>query len=330
VPGPVPLVKVIRSGVEESVHLGSVAVVDAGGHLLASAGDPGTVAFARSASKPFQAMASLSLMGDDFADDLSDREVAVMCGSHHGEPDHLDAVRALLGRAGLGPEALRCPPGLPLDTEAALAVTERRREYHNCSGKHAGMLLACVRAGLDPKTYPQAEHAVQRTALDVLSRAAGMKPGAVGVDGCGVPVHAFPLIALATMFARLSTPEALGPFEGPARRAVGAMLAEPVMVSGSRGLDTALMRTVPGTVAKGGAEALQCAVLLDEGVAVAVKIADGGYRAVGPAVIRALRALELIGPDQETALAGHARPEVHGGGRPVGALVAEFALERLS
>jgi L-asparaginase II len=318
----------MRSGVEESIHLGSVAVVDPQGRLLASAGDPDTVAFARSASKPFQATASLSLMGEDQGEALSDREVAVMCGSHHGEADHLDAVRALLDRAGLGPEALRCPPGLPLDPEAALAVTERRPEYHNCSGKHAGMLLACVRTGLDTEHYLEEDHAVQQTALDVLSQATGMKPRAVGVDGCGVPVHAFPLSVLATMFARLSTPETLGPFEVHARRAIEAVLAEPRMVSGSRGLDTAMMRAIPGTVAKGGAEALQCTVVLEEGIAVAVKIADGGYRAAGPAMIRALRLLGLLDPAREEALASHARPVVKGGGRPVGELAAEFELER--
>jgi L-asparaginase II len=318
----------MRSGVEESVHHGSVAVVGSDGRLLASAGDPGTVAFARSASKPFQAIASLSLMGKDPGEDLSDREVAVMCGSHHGEPDHLDAVRALLERADLGPEALRCPPGLPLDPEAALAVTERRREYHNCSGKHAGMLLACVRAGLDTGSYPQEGHPVQDKVLEVLSQGTGMKPLAVGIDGCGVPVHAFPLSALGAMFARLSRPGALGPFEHPARRAVRAMLAEPGMVSGSRGLDTALMRTIPRTVAKGGAEALQCTVMLEEGVAVAVKIADGGYRAAGPAVIRALQVMGLIQPAHAEALVDHARPAVSGGGRRVGELVADFDLER--
>ncbi|MGH2683074.1 MAG: asparaginase [Actinomycetota bacterium] len=328
--GPVPLVRVMRSGVEEAVHLGSVAVVDARGRLIAAAGDPAGVAFARSASKPFQAAASLSLMGENAGEELSDREVAVMCGSHHGEPEHLDAVGALLARAGLGPEALLCPPGLPLDPDAALAVTERRPEYHNCSGKHAGMLLASVRADLDTGTYPEEGHTVQRAALEVLSRAAGMEPAAVGVDGCGVPVHAFPLAALATMFARLSTPEDLGPFEAPARRATRALLAEPVMVSGTRGLDTALMRTVPRMVAKGGAEALQCAVLLEEGVAIAVKIADGGYRAAGPAVVRALRVMGLIGPSHQEALGGHSRPVVKGGGREVGELVADFDLERLT
>ena len=326
-PGPIPLVRVMRSGVEEAVHLGSVAVVDHDGRLVASAGDPEAVTFARSSSKPFQASASLSLMGEA-AEDLSDREAAVMCGSHHGEAEHLEAVRALLSRAGLGPEALRCPPGLPLDPAAALAVTDRRPEYHNCSGKHAGMLLACVRAGLDTETYPEPDHPLQRSVLDLLSRAAGREPEAVGVDGCGVPVHAFPLATMAAMFARLSKPEALAPFEAGVSRAVRAVLAEPGMVSGSRGLDTALMRAIPGSVAKGGAEALHCTVLLEDRLGVAVKIADGGYRAVGPAVVRTLRLLGATQPSQDQALGRQARPVVSGGGRQVGELVAAFDLER--
>jgi L-asparaginase II len=318
---------VIRSGVEEAVHLGSVAIVDPDGRLLASAGDPATVTFARSASKPFQATASLTFLGDA-GEELSDREVAVMCGSHHGEAEHLEAVRSLLSRGGLGPEALRCPPGLPLDPQAALAVTERRPEYHNCSGKHAGMLLACVRSGLNTMTYPQPDHPVQEAVLEIVTRAAGMEPLSIGVDGCGVPVHAFPLTILATMFARLVRPDTLAGGETAARRAVRAVLAEPQMVSGSWGLDTALMRAIPGAVAKGGAEALHCTVLLQERIAVAVKISDGGHRAVGPSVIRALRLVGVVQPGHEDDLAGYARPVLKGGGRPVGELVAEFHLER--
>src|SRR5918994_6276271 len=60
---PVPLVRVIRSGVEESVHYGSVAVADADGRVVASAGDVGRVAFARSSMKPLQAAVSLDLAG---------------------------------------------------------------------------------------------------------------------------------------------------------------------------------------------------------------------------------------------------------------------------
>jgi L-asparaginase II len=325
VPGPVPLVRVIRSGVEEAVHHGSVAVVDTDGRLLASAGDPETVAFTRSCSKPLQATASLALIGE--GEDLTDPEIAVMCGSHNGESQHLEAVGSILRRAGLGVDALRCPPAVPLGPTAALGVADRRAEYHNCSGKHAGMLLACVRSGLDTATYPEADHPVQRTVLDVLSRAAEMEPETVGVDGCGVPVHAYPLANLARMFAGLADPARLGPFEAAGRRAVGSMLSEPSMVAGRGTVDTDVMEAVPGIVVKGGAEGLMCAAATDGGPGIAVKIADGAGRATGPALVRVLALLGIMDGGAAEALAERARPPVEGGGRPVGELVAAFELE---
>jgi L-asparaginase II len=326
VPAAVPLVRVMRSGVEESVHLGSVAVVDIQGRLVAWAGDPDQVAFTRSCSKPLQATASLSLIGEE--DDLTDPQVAVMSGSHNGDPKHLEAVRSILERAGLGTDALRCPPATPLGSKAAMAVTERRPEYHNCSGKHAGMLLACVRAGLDRESYLEPDHPVQTTVLDGLSRAAGVEPVAIGVDGCGVPVHAYPLANLALMFASLTDPARLGPFERPARRAVSAILAEPYFVAGEGTVDTEVMTARPGVVVKGGAEGLMSAAVTDRGLGIAVKIADGAGRAAGPALIRVLDLMGILDERAREALAPRAQPAVKGGGRPVGEHRAEFELER--
>jgi L-asparaginase II len=46
--GAVPLVRVVRGGLIESIHSGHVAVCDADGTLLAWDGDPDRVVFARS------------------------------------------------------------------------------------------------------------------------------------------------------------------------------------------------------------------------------------------------------------------------------------------
>lgn len=57
----VPLVETTRgadgaSAYGENVHEGAIAVVDASGTLLYSAGNPHYLAFTRSALKPFQAL----------------------------------------------------------------------------------------------------------------------------------------------------------------------------------------------------------------------------------------------------------------------------------
>lgn len=313
----VPLVRVVRSGFEEAVHLGSVAVADADGRLLAAAGEPDGVTFARSSMKPLQAAVSLTLARDD----LDDEEVAVMCASHNGEPPHLERVRSILRRAGLGFESLRTPPSWPLDQTSAAGVDGPRPEYHNCSGKHAGMLLASVRRGFDLETYRDRDHPLQSAVLDAVRAAAG-EPQAVGVDGCGVPVHALPLSSMAALFARLMTP---GVVPG-ADRAVAAMRAAPYLVAGRDRLCTSLMEAIPGVVAKVGAEGLVCAGVAGRGIGVAVKVQDGAARAAEPAIVRALALLEVVPDPGVPNVARFARPPVLGGGRPVGELVADFEL----
>jgi L-asparaginase II len=321
--GAVPLVTVTRSGVEEAVHLGSVAVVEEGGTLVASAGDPGRVAFARSSMKPLQAAVSLDLLGEE----LTDAEVAVMSASHNGEPVHIETVRRLLERAGFGFDALRCPPTFPLDPEAARGVSGPARELHNCSGKHAGMLLASRRQGYDTGSYAEPDHPVQQAVLEAASKAAGAPPVEVGTDGCGLPVHAFSLAGLALIFARLVRPGRLGSLASAAERAVRGMLAEPYLVAGRDRVCTAVMEVVPGVVVKAGAEGLLCAGVVARGVGIAVKIEDGSSRACPPALLRVLRLLGDLNEQQERALQGMARPAVLGGGRPVGELRAEFGLD---
>jgi L-asparaginase II len=317
---PVPLVRVIRSGIEESVHPGSVAVADANGSLVAWAGDPERMTFARSAMKPLQAAVSVTLSEEP---DLSDREVAVMCGSHNGELVHLRAVRSILERAGLATEALRCPPAWPLDAEEARGAPEPRREYHNCSGKHAGMLLASSRRGFPMSTYPRPDHPLQRAVGDAVATAAGRPADGEGVDGCGVPVHLLPLSALAVMYAALLAGDRVAGSDVVVR----AMVAEPYLVAGRDRVCTAIMRSAPGVIVKVGAEGLMCAAIPSAGLGVAVRVDDGSARAGPPAIVRVLGLLGAVDVGHPE-VAPFARPPVLGGGERVGELVADFDLQK--
>lgn len=323
-PGAVPIVRVVRSGLEESVHLGHVAVCDPEGRLVAWAGDAARPVFIRSCAKPLQAAVSLRAIGEE----LPGREVAVMCASHNGEPVHLGAVRAMLERAGLGPEALRTPPSYPLDPEAMARAQHRHPLFSDCSGKHAGMLLACVRSGWDPGSYTRRSHPLQRRVLRAVERATGRGDVVVGVDGCGVPVHGVPLRAVATLYARLGDPERLGDLAESAARATDAMRSEPYLVGGRGRVDTTLMQTVPGLVAKEGAEALLCVSVPDRGLGVALKVADAGFRAGGPTMVEVLWQLGLLDVGAMRALEEVAHPAVLGGGSPVGGLEPVVVLRR--
>jgi len=313
---PAPLVRVVRSGLEESVHVGHVAVCDARGRVVAFAGDPDRPTFARSCTKPVQGAVSVTAIGEE----LPDRLVAIVCASHNGEPVHLRAVREVLRRGGLNEDDLQTPPDRPLDPASASGVRRPRSLFHNCSGKHAGMLLASVRSGWDTGAYRRRSHPLQRRVTAAVRAMSGHRDPAIGVDGCGVPVHGMPLRAIATMYARLAEPAPAGDLEPAVRRVATAMRTEPYLVGGRGRDDTAIMEAADGLLAKEGAEALDCAVALEAGLGVAVKVADGGYRSAGPALIAVLDQLGLLTAGARRRLEQRASPPVLGGGRPVGRL----------
>lgn len=323
-PGPVPLVRVVRSGLLESVHAGHVAVCDATGRVLASLGDPRRVVFSRSSTKPLQAAVCLRHIGEELPGDL----LAIMTASHDGEPSQLQAVRRLLRRGGVPVSALRCPPDLPTLPRDARRAGRATRLAHNCSGKHAGMLFACSRAGWDLDTYLEPRHPLQRDVLRAVRAGTDVDRPVIGVDGCGSPVHGVTLSGMATLFARLARPERLGPYAAPAARVVSAMRAHPFLVGGTGRTDTALMTRVPDVVSKVGAEGLYCAASLEQGIGVAVRIEDGADRASGPALIHALAQLGILTLEDVASLAPVARRPVLGGGKPVGAVEASFRLRR--
>jgi L-asparaginase II len=243
---------------EHVVH----AVAVRNGRVADSAGDPGFVTFLRSSAKPFQA---LPLAREER--DLPDTELAIACASHDGLPDHLAAVEALLARAEATADDLECG----LDRDAKLR--------HNCSGKHAGMLLHSHRRGWPREGYRLAGHPVQEEALALIADATGVAAEEIptGVDGCGVVTFAVSLEAMAVAFARLASDDLDG-----AARVTHAMREHPLLIGGPEAADTALMQALPGAIAKRGAEGLMCLGLPD-GTGVAVKAVDGANRAAGPA-----------------------------------------------
>lgn len=293
-------VEVVRSGVCESTHSVDVAVVDGAGKVVASAGDPHRPAAFRSSAKPIQARAAI--LSGWVPDD--DSVLATACASHSGEPEHVAVVRRILAAAGLRETALACPPDVPLDSAAALAVSAVSPLYHNCSGKHAAMLAASVAAGWPTQSYFAMDHPFQRVVRNLVSDLFGASPREL-VDGCGVPTPVAELSVLARAFLRLDGgPEA------------AAMRAHPFLVGGTGRLDTDVMRAVPSLLVKSGAEGLVCVAA--PGVGIALKARDGGSRARGPALLYVLESLGLIDPAQAASLFAHKTGPVLGGGRLVG------------
>lgn len=323
-----PFAVVMRGPCVESVHRGHLAVVDSRGRLVAHLGDPDAVTFLRSSAKPFQALPVLtSGAADRFG--CTEAEVALLCGSHGGEPVHTRLAHSILQKAGFTEDALQCGTHTPYDPDAARRLEERGEAptpiHNNCSGKHAGMLALARHLGAPTDTYRAPDHPVQQHILEAVARFAGLSPPAVGLggDGCGVPTFAVPVRAMARMYAHLVAPP--DDLDEPTRAACGrlvqAMTAHPALVEGNdlaHCLDTALMQALPGRiVSKVGAEGVYTAGILPctawpHGLGVAFKIEDGDpdERARAPFAVALLDRLQLLDARARNTLAGLARKPV--------------------
>ncbi len=308
-PEDAPLAAVRRGALVESVHRGRLAVCDPHGNVLDAAGDPYAYVYARSSAKPFQAL-PLVLSGAADAFGLTETELAVACASHNAEEPHLAAVRSLLEKAGLTEDALQSGAHPPLYAPEAAKLArggEEPRPIHgNCSGKHAGMLAVCAHEGYTTGGYRNPGHPLQRRILALLCEVCGLREDEVLVagDNCGVPAFALPLRNLATGFARISSGEGLpDELARAALRIRDAMRANPFLVAGTGRLDTELMDATDLLV-KGGAEGV-LAVGSPDGWGMALKVSDGGGRAVRPAALAALAARGVeMPPGDDSAVCG--------------------------
>ena len=312
------LAEVVRSGRNESVHRGAVAVLAADGSVQVSLGPATTPIYPRSSNKPFQAAAMLRC-----GLNLDGELLALAAASHSGEDFHVSGVRKILAVAGLTEDDLQCPADWPLDEReyrAMLVAGEPADRVHmNCSGKHAAMLATCVTAGWPTASYTDPGHPLQQRIRTLLSELAAEPVSAIGVDGCGAPLFAISVTGLARAFRAL----VLAAAGTPERAVADAMRAYPEWTSGTARPERTLMTAVPGLLVKSGAEGVEGFALAD-GRAGAVKIEDGAARARVPVTVALLRGLAV---DAEpgvdlAALDALASSPVTGGDRVVGEIRA--------
>ncbi len=299
------LARVVRSGVVEAEHHGAVAVCNEDGGLRAAWGDVDRRFYSRSSVKPFQATITLEAGAA-----LVDEELAVACASHGGFPAHLALVRQILANAGLDESALQTPPDFPLSATARDVAVRGgaggpRPLFHNCSGKHAGWLAACVAAGWPTDTYLEPEHPLQVRVAALLQEVTGEDLGDPGVDGCGAPVFEVSTRGLATAFARLGVDRRF-------KRAWTAMHRFPALASENGRIDQRIA-TCLNAAAKVGAEGC-VGVSVRNGIGLAAKAWDGDERGAEAGIIGAIRTLGIsVGSGDQLR-----DRKVLGGGRSVG------------
>lgn len=313
---PVVLAEVVRSGFVEGRHRGSLVVVDPDGSVLLARGDVVSPVFPRSSNKLMQATGLVELGFPERGELL-----ALAAASHSGEAHHLDGVRRILDGCGLDVSALRTPPDWPLGEQAFLDLVRaggvRTPEAMNCSGKHAAMIACCVSHDWPLDDYRSADHPLQSHLAGVIERMSGERIAATGTDGCGAPVAAISLTALARAFSGAVQASAGDPdhdvVAAPERLVADAMRAHPEFVGGTGRDVTELMAGIPGLLLKDGAEGVLAAALPD-GRAFALKVDDGAER---PRPLVATAVLRHLGIEADV-LSAYDVTEILGGGARVG------------
>ncbi len=296
--GAVPLVEVWRGDMVESLHLGHAVICDAQGDIVEAWGDPGQVIYPRSSCKMIQA---LPLVESGAAAGLGDEHLALACASHNGAAIHTGRVARWIADLSLAEDALRCGPQMPDDPAAREALTcghvAPGQVHNNCSGKHAGFLTLGRHLGAGPE-YVEADHPVQRAVRAAFEEVTGEDSPRFAVDGCSAPNFATSLTGLARAMARFAAAEGEGPRDQAMRRLREAMMRHPDLVAGEGRACTVIMRGLQGRAAvKTGAEGVFVAILPEQRMGVALKIADGATRASECAIAALLVRLGLLDRD---------------------------------
>ncbi len=337
------LVEVRRGNTVESVHRGHLAIVDGDGELIGSLGDPEIVTFMRSAAKPFQAIPFL-LSGAAEAFGLTEREIALACGSHSGEPLHTETAAKILEKCGLSEKDLRCGAHDPFNAELARQMIAEHipptQLHNNCSGKHVAMLAFAKHTRANLKNYESPENPIQAKIFETIKKFSGLQSDEIkiGIDGCAAPNFAVPLKTMAQIYAKLVFPpkDFDAELREACRRIVSAMMGYPEMIGGSltERLDTEIMRAASGKIiSKIGAEGVYTAGVLPSprwtrGLGIALKIEDGEDRRARPvATLEILKQLEIISPENSATLRHFAHLLIKNWrGDKVGEVIPNFTL----
>lgn len=301
-----PVAVIDRNGVDESIHFGAVVCLDRTGDIAFSIGDPRVHIYPRSSTKPLQA---LGMVRSGLT--LPPEQLALVCASHNGEKTHLDTARAILATAGLDESVLHNTKSWPLHEKSQHQAIHdgipKSSLQMNCSGKHSGMVVTCAVNGWDMDSYLEQDHPLQRAITDTIPEVAGEEASSIGVDGCGAPAHVLSLTGLARAVRSMAT----GAAGESGLQIHRAMSQHSYMVGGEKRDVTAICTSIPGLMAKDGAESVYVAALPD-GRAVALKISDGSSRGLPTVLLAALRKLGVdtsAVPDTVSEIAyGHGKP----------------------
>lgn len=332
------LVHVTRGRLTECFHRGHIAVSNASGEMLYELGNRQHVTYARSTAKLLQVVPLVETGAADHYG-FTPAEIAVMCASHNGEREHVQAVQSILTKLGLDESALLCGAHQPYDrqTREQLAANNEKPSslHNNCSGKHAGMLALAKYLNMPLTAYIERDHPIQKHITETIAELAQIKVDdlVIGIDGCGVPVFGLTIEQLALAYSRYGHGEYVSDNRAAAcRRIVAALREQPFYLAGSERFDTRLIEVTNGRIiGKMGAEGVYAITVPASSLGIAVKVEDGAARALYPTVVETLKQLLLLNESELAQLSEFHTPAIlNRSGKHVGTIEPSFKLHKIN
>ena len=303
------IINVSRGAISENIIRGNIAVIGDKNKLIAWLGDPNYYTYMRSTAKPLQASAAVECGAIEHFG-ITEPELAIMCGSHIGDNYHIGAIESILTKISLTENDLTLGADLSfsqkLRDKRLVEYIAPRKVFNNCSGKHACMLTICRYMGWDHHDYQNFAHPVQQLIFSVVAAYAQMNSEdiTIGIDGCGVPVFAMPLMHMAIAYHNLASPLELSQIRGEAAQKITTVIAAyPQMIAGYGHFCTELNIITQGRIiGKLGADGVYCAAIPTENLAIALKIEDGNGTMLAPVIMEILNQLGLLTEEEKTQL----------------------------
>ena len=294
----VRMVEITRSGEIESVHDGVAVLIDSSGNILKEWGNSELNIYPRSALKPIQ---TLNLFKDGMADtmELTEKQIAITTASHHAEKFHLDIISNWLKKNNINEENLSCGYDWPWNLEdkfkAKFEFKNKRKIYHNCSGKHCGHLVVCKHKNLTIENYQKETHPIQKDLIKLIENLSEYKIKNIGIDGCTLPNPLMPLRKFALAASQLLDGTKLNENKDIAKRIFNSCVNFPEITGGSNSVNCILTKLSKQKIFfKNGAEGVFLALIPEIKSALVVKILDGAARAAETAIAGLISELNII------------------------------------
>ena len=300
------MVEVTRSGEIESFHQGVAVLINSSGDILKEWGNSDINIYPRSALKPIQ---TLNLYKDGIASsmEITEEQIAITTASHHAEKFHQEIILNWLKKINIKEENLSCGHDWPWNLEdkfrEKLENKNKRRIYHNCSGKHCGHLAVCKHKNLTLENYHEKTHPLQRSLIKLIEDLSDYKIKNIGIDGCTLPNPLMPLKKFALATSRLTDDKKLNENTDIAKKIFNSCINFPEITGGTNSTNCILTKLSKGRIFfKNGAEGVFLALIPEIKSALVVKILDGAARAAETAIAGLISELNIIDENELTKI----------------------------